>query len=218
MNGKAVVVDLFYLPPLEYFVAIQDFDTLLIEAQDNFQKQTYRNRARVQLANKVGTLSIPLVGSNKKVKYREVKIDDSQAWRKVHLRGIKSAYGKAPFFEYFFPELEKIYLQNISRLYEHNFQLLTICLKFMQLPVKMNETHVYGKYKEETDLRGLIKTKEPFDCRNIYEPYPYAQLFGLNFVPNLSIIDLLFCEGPNSKNILNCSKKETEHSWKGLRF
>ena len=203
---------MFYLPPLEFFVAIKDFDTLRIEAHENYQKQSYRNRAHVQLANKVGTLSIPVIRSNSRMKYTEVKIDDSQAWRKIHLRGIKSGYGKAPYFEYLYPELEKVYQQKINGLYEFNKRLLTICLKFLGLTVKMEETPEYRQYTDEKDLRGVIQSRQPYSDRSIYAPYPYTQLFGVNFAPNLSVIDLLFCEGPRSTFILSRSKKEIEHS------
>lgn len=212
MSETAVVADLFYLPPLEFFVAIKDFDTLRIEAHENYQKQSYRNRAYVRLANKVAMLSIPVIRSNSRMKYTDVKIDDSQAWRKTHLRGMKSGYGKAPYFEYLYPELEHVYQQKINGLYEFNTRLLTICLKFLGLTVKMEETLEYGQYNDEKDLRGLIKSKQAYGHRSIYAPYPYPQIFGVNFVPNLSVIDLLFCEGPRSKFILSRSKKEIEHS------
>ena len=218
MSEKTVVVDLFYLPPLEFFVAIKKFDTILIEAHDNYQKQSYRNRAVVLLANKMELLSIPVRGGNKKTKYKEVLMEEGQRWRNVHLRGIQSAYGKAPFFEYFYPEVERLFQEDIKPLYEFNFKLLSLCLKLLGSTVKMEETSNYYSYFDSRDLRGVIKAKEVYSSRNIYAPYPYMQVFGLNFAPNLSIIDLMMCEGPNSKNIIERSKKEIEHSLKGLRF
>lgn len=208
--SKVAVVDLFYLPSIEFFVAVQDAEEIRIEKHDNYQKQSYRNRTAVQLANQVKYLSIPVVGGNKKSKYAEVKIDDSQNWRNVHLRGIQSAYGKAPFFEYFYPDLERIFLKKSTHLYDFNLELLTLCLRNLRHPAKLVETVNYGEYEEETDLRGVIKAKEPFVHRNIYKPYPYAQIFGLNFAPALSVIDLLFCEGPNADHVILRSKKRNE--------
>lgn len=208
MANKAAVVDLFYLPPIEFFVAIQDVEEIWIERHENYQKQSYRNRAVVQLANQVKPLSIPVVGGNKKTKYVDVKIEDSQNWKNIHLRGLRSAYGKAPFFEYFFPDLEQAILKSRSHLYDLNLELLTLCLKSLRHPAKLYETQNYQAAVEERDLRGVITAKGSFKDRDIYQPHPYAQIFGLNFAPNLSVIDLLFCEGPNSDHVIAQSKKK----------
>src|SRR5690606_22636918 len=192
---KVTVANLFYLPPIEFFVAVQDVDEIRIERYENYQKQSYRNRTAVRLANQVKYLSIPVYGGSKKIQYTEKKIDDSQNWRNVHLRGIQSAYGKAPFFEFFYPDLEKIFLKNHTYLYDFNWDLLTLCLANLRHPAKLIQTDIYRSYEEETDLRGVLDVKEPFTRRNIYKPSPYDQIFGLNFAPNLSVIDLLFCEG-----------------------
>lgn len=205
---KRLLVDLFYFPPIEFFVAIEEAEEILIERHDNYQKQTFRNRAAVQLANKVKYLSIPVIGGNKKTKYTEVRMDDSQNWRNIHLRGLRSAYGNAPFFEYFYPELEKIFSKKITRLYDFNLELLTFCLTCLRSPAKLVETTEYSQQRGEYDLRGLIHAKEPFEGRNIYEPFSYGQIFGLNFAPNLSVIDLLFCEGADSNYVISRSKKE----------
>ncbi|MDN3668455.1 WbqC family protein [Echinicola jeungdonensis] len=204
---KSIVVDLFYLPPIEFFTAIQDYDRILVERSDNYQKQTYRNRAQIRLANKVETLSIPVYGGNKKKKYSQIKIDYDQKWTNVHLRGIQSAYGKAPFFEHFFPYLEDVYKKKIDNLYDFNLELLTLCLALLRMNIEVTETSQYREYGQETDLRGVIKTKETYSERAIYQPNPYMQLFGSDFVPNLSVIDLLFCEGPHSLRILQNSRK-----------
>ena len=208
MSQKTIVVDLFYLPPIEFFVAIDGYDTILIEKQDYYQKQTYRNRTVIQLANKTATLTVPVIGGRKKVKYKDVQIDSRQKWKNVHVRGIQSAYGKAPYFEYFFPQIEKVFIEAPSSLYTFNLELLTLCLGFLKSSAKIEETTVYGCYSGKRDVRGLLNAKEPHQFRNIYEPYPYMQLFGLNFVPNLSILDLLFCEGPHAMEIIYHSKKK----------
>ena len=206
--AKTLVADLFYLPPIEFFAAVEGMETILIERHDNYQKQSYRNRTTIQLANQVANLSIPVVGGNKKVRYSEVKMDDSQNWRNIHLRGIRSAYGKAPFFEYFYPGLEKVFGKGHRYLYDFNLELLTLCLANLRHAAKLGETSTYGEYVEEIDLRGYLRAKEPFELRNIYKPHPYGQIFGLNFAPNLSVIDLLFCEGPNAKQVILSSRKK----------
>ncbi|WP_143959846.1 WbqC family protein [Litoribacter populi] len=208
---KTIITDLLYLPPIEYFAAIDGFEKLIIEGQDNYQKQTYRNRASIRLANKVESLSIPVKGGKGKL-YKEVEIDYEQKWVNIHLRGIKSAYGKAAFFEYFFPNYESVFESKPARLFDLNLELLTLCLRFLQHPVRLVVSTEYQSNVEIQDLRGVIQPKQPYDARGIYRPVSYMQLFGLDFVPNLSVIDLLFCEGPQAGKIISQSKKTIEQS------
>ncbi len=212
MEKQTIVADLFYLPSIEFFTALCGHEKLLIEREGNFQKQTYLNRAYIRLANKVEVLSVPVIGSNQKRKYKEVKIDYGQKWMNIHIRGLQSGYGKAPFFEHYFPYFEKIYQKKIDNLYDFNFELLTLCLKLLRIPIQVMETTQYLVYQEEKDIRGIIKAKEPFLSRDIYQPTSYMQLFGADFVPNLSVVDLLFCEGPHAKRIIQNSRKRIEQS------
>lgn len=207
-KSRKIAVDLLYLPPIEFFVAIDGYDTLIIEKQENYQKQTYRNRASVLMANKVEDLSIPVRGGNKKIPYKEILTDEEQNWKKLHLRGIQSAYGKAPFFEYLFPDLETILNRHSGHLFDLNLDLLSLCLKFLRLPVNLEFSMEYEENLDVKDIRGIIHPKTPFERRNIYYPAKYMQLFGLDFVPNLSIIDLMFCEGPNAWKIIAASDKK----------
>ncbi|SMD45958.1 WbqC-like protein family protein [Aquiflexum balticum DSM 16537] len=202
-----IITDLFYLPPIEYFVSILGHKEIIVDGTENYQKQTYRNRARILLTNKVEILSIPVFGGSKERAYKEIKIDYGQKWKNVHLRGIQSAYGKAPFFEFFFPYLEEIYNKNLTFLFDHNFELLTVCLKLLQLDTKVSIGFGQGNISDYVDKRGTINTKEEFTARSIMTGYEYSQMFGVNFVPNLSVLDLLFCQGTESKEILVRSKK-----------
>ena len=208
MNQEnTIVTDLFYLPPIEFFVAIQDFEEILIDPTERFQKQTYRNRAHILLANKMDVLSVPVIGSSKKQLYKEVKIDYNQKWKNVHLRGIQSAYGKAPFFEYFYPYFDQVFDKNMTFLFDLNLDLLTVCLKLLKLKVKLKVESNYDILPVSADIRGIIHAKEGYGERDIMTPIIYTQLFGLDFVPNLSILDLLFCMGPESNEVLIQSKK-----------
>lgn len=204
---KAIISDLFYLPPIEYFVATLGFEEIQIDQTERFQKQTLRNRANILLANKIEVLSVPVVGSSKKQFYKDVKIDYNQKWKNVHLRGIQSAYGKAPFFEYFYPYFDQIYEKNLTFLFDLNHDLLTVCLKLLRVKANLKLIRDCDLEQESIDLRGVIRTKEEFTQRDIMTPYHYPQMFGLDFVPNLSILDLLFCMGPESLQVLLHSKK-----------
>jgi len=139
---------------------------------------------------------------------REVKIDYGQKWQAIHLRGIQSAYGKAPFFEYFFPYFQPILERQHSILWDLNLQLLTICLKLLRRPVKITVLENKETIGEIVDLRGQIVPKGAFYNRSYYQATPYPQLFGLDFEPNLSILDLLFCVGPEAEKVLKQSLKK----------
>ena len=203
----AIITELFYLPPIEYFVAILNEREVFLDLDENYQKQTYRNRTQIRLANKIETLSIPVIGGNKKVKTSQVIIDHNQKWMNVHLRGIQSAYGKAPFFEFYFPYIEQVFLKKFDLLTEFNRELLTVCLKLLRVKANLKLVGDCDLEQESIDLRGVIRTKEEFTQRDIMTPYHYPQMFGLDFVPNLSILDLLFCMGPESLQVLLHSKK-----------
>jgi hypothetical protein len=140
----------------------------------------------------------------------QVHIDNSQKWQAVHLRGIQSAYGKAPFFEFFFPYFEHFWTVEQESLYDLNRHLLTICLKLLRAPVRLTEWKEKELPADILDIRGQIKPQTPFSERNYYRVQAYPQLFGLDFEPNLSILDLLFCMGPESGRVLKLSQKISE--------
>lgn len=202
-----IITELFYLPSIEYFAAVQGNGVIFLDDLEQYQKQSLRNRTSILLANKTEKLSVPVYGGNKNQKYREIRIDYEQKWLNVHLRGMQSAYGKAPFFEYYYPYLEPVYLKKLPFLIDLNQQLLTVCLKLLRWDVKVKYLSEVDKKSDLSDLRGIIKSKEHFTERDIYKVSPYSQLFGVDFVPNLSIIDLLFCTGPEAEAIITSSKK-----------
>jgi hypothetical protein len=208
IKGKVLAADLFYLPNLEFFSLLLQAEVLWINGEDAYLKQTYRNRAEVLLANKVEKLTVPILEGNRQKAYKDVKVDYAQKWLNVHLRGIRSGYGKSPFFEYLFPDLERIYQRKPVFLWELNLELLTLCLQFLRKDVSIVDKAMCEANGTLFDIRGTIKAKEPHVSRGFYYPHPYQQMFGLDFVPNLSVIDLLFCEGPASERILSLSQKK----------
>ena len=203
----ALIADLFYLPPIEFFVAACESGKIYMDSNSIYQKQTYRNRARILLANKVDDLSVPVLGGRGRAQYKEIKIDHSQKWKNVHLRGIQSGYGKAPFFEFFYPYLEPVYDKNLTFLWDMNWELLTVCLRLLGLGIPLLESGEMAQDSQFEDIRGLISPKASFLDRTIMSVHPYGQMFGRDFEPNLSILDLLFCKGTESKEVLVLSKK-----------
>lgn len=197
---KTALIDLHYLPCIEYFTCLKKFDNIVIEKEEHYVKQTYRNRCHVLSANKVERLSIPVIGGNKKIKIKDIRIEYREKWYNDHWRTIMSSYGRAPFYEYFFDYFEGEFQKREKFLFDFNLKLLTLCLKLLQMEPVINFTDKFEKMPESDiiDLRSVIHPKRGYEKNAFYQPLPYQQVFGKAFVANLSIIDLLFCEGPNA--------------------
>ena len=207
---KRIALDLHYLPCLEYFTVLRGVDELFLFPGDRYTRQSYFNRTSILLANKVHTLSVPIQGRRPRISLAEVCIDADQNWLSNHLRGIQSGYGKSPFFEYFFPYFEAAYKRGDTQLWELNLNLLTICLKLLRWPVKLTLVGQEGLPADVIDLRGQIVPSGSYLNRPFYQEVAYGQNFGLNFVPNLSILDLLFCLGGAADDLLANSQKKHE--------
>ncbi len=178
-----------------------------IEAHEHFPKQTYRNRCHILTANGMDTLIVPVIHSGKKIPVREVRIDYSQSWVKRHWGALVSAYAKAPYFEYFGSDFERIFQKKPLFLFDLNWELLTICLKLLRIRPTIRLTETYRTALESGQYDGLsvIHPKKEFRHNNLYNPVVYQQNFGHEFVPNLSVIDLLMCQGAEATNILKQS-------------
>ena len=204
---SSVVIELHYLPCLEYFALLMCCDRVVVEACEHYVKQTYRNRCHVQVANGTRALTVPVVGGKKKVPVQDLAIDNTQDWVKQHWRTLQSAYGKSPFFEYYADGLQAIYNGPPTHMFALNQELLTYCLNMLQLDVDIIYTDRYEAVPENglIDMRNQIHPRKGPGLSGIYQPTPYYQTFGPVFVQNLSVVDLLFNEGPNAKSVLRQS-------------
>ncbi len=203
-NGK-IIIELQYLPPIEYFQCYCFSEEIYLDIHEHFEKQTYRNRCCIKTSNSIQVLSVPLLKPKNRHPIKDIKIDYTQKWIHHHLRAIKSAYGKAPFFEFYFEAFHEIYQKKYEYLVDLNCSLLTTCLDFVQIPKK----HHFSKmYREPSDLgsysdfRSRIHPKRDSGMSGLFVTPTYNQVFGKAFVPNLSVLDMLFCEGPNVSNLL----------------
>lgn len=190
------IVDLHYLPCIHFFAHLTHVSNVWVEVQNTYEKQTCCNRCYVLGANQVQRLSIPVVKPTAGQPYATVRIDYRERWQNNHWRTIASAYGKAPYFEHYADALRQIIYAGEEYLATFNLRLLTTCLGFLNLPVNISTTSVYSAcYNSHvTDLRGQISCTPVLQT----DKPAYVQLFGQDFVYNLSILDLLFAEGPQS--------------------
>ncbi len=202
-----VLVELQFLPCLEYFVCILQHEKINLEACENLPRRSPRNRCRVLTANKVDTLTVPLMESRRASPIRDVKIDYGQPWGRRHWGCLQSAYGKSPYFEYYAADFQDIYQKSPIFLFDFNLELLTLCLRFLGWEKEVAYTLSYQTDVEKTvfDARSLINSRKSQETGLFYQSVPYYQTFGNDFVPNLSIIDLLFNKGPESPLIIRQS-------------
>jgi WbqC-like protein family len=201
-----LLIDLHYLPSLEYFCAIHSFEELILEKHEHFVKQSFRNRCYINTSQGRQMLIVPVTEKHGKVSVQEIKIDYQQKWKNNHWRAIESAYRKAPYFEFYSDELRGILDKNHELLFHLNKDLLSFCLKSVGVKATLSETVSFEKEINEIfDLRSQITPKIPYTNRSFYHPKPYQQVFGNAFVENLSLLDLLFCEGPNSLRFIKTS-------------
>ena len=202
---KNIVIELQYLPCISYFQSLSQAEEVIIDVGENYEKQSYRNRCRILTSHGIQVLSVPIVKAPRKQPLKDVTIDYDQKWLNVHWRAIYSAYGKAPFFEYFAEEFKDIYYKKHKYLLDLNLDFLTLCLKSLRRNINYRLSEKYVDLAENsfiTDLRSKIHpTKELMNEHASAIP-EYNQVFGKGFVKNLSIIDLIFCEGPNANNLL----------------
>jgi hypothetical protein len=204
---RPVLIEAQYLPPVAYFSALTKHTEVVLEKYEYYEKQTYRNRCYLNSAQGREMLIVPLTSKHGKTVISEVRIDYSQKWLNNHWRTIRTAYGKAPFFEHYAGDLYKVLFRGSGFLYDLNLTLLTMCLKWLKWELPIRETLAYEIVPQENvaDLRSAINPKKTDNLAGFYKPAVYDQVFGNKFVENLSLIDLIFCEGPGALGIVQAS-------------
>lgn len=206
-----VLLELHYLPCLEYFSCLMQFDELVLDAHEPYARQTYRNRCRVLTANKVDVLTVPVKNRGDGSPIREVRIDYTQDWHRRHWGCLQSAYGKSPYFEHYALDLEKVYRKKLPFLFDFNLELLTLCLYFLGIKKVITNTLSHPEPDGTLfDARSLINAKKKPNGSVFYHSSPYHQTFGNDFVMNMSIVDLLFNKGPESRLVLGQSIKPVD--------
>ena len=192
-----------YLPPVEYFAFLLS-GKAFIDGEERYQKQSYRNRAVIMNGNGVLNLIIPTVHDQRMSVVKEVRIEHVTPWQRAHWRSIESAYNNTPFYLYYKDALQPFFEQKFDFLFDFNTQLTQTLLKLLQLDVNVGFTQYFSPY-EDDDLRLEIHPKKARKPDYRYRlASPYYQVFEdkFGFMPNLSVIDLLFNEGPQAAHYL----------------
>jgi hypothetical protein len=201
MSG-IILISTAYLPPVGYFSLIRNAEELVIEKEENYHKQTYRNRCIILAAGGKQTLTVPVyLGSQHKTAIKDIRIDYSKRWQQVHLRAINASYRSSPFFEFYFEDLEKVILENHEFLLDLNTGLTELILKIIGTVIPVNYTTSFIPLgTDDFDFRYTVTPKKkpgiilkPYT--QVFNPYSF-------FVSGLSIIDLIFNQGPDSAQYL----------------
>lgn len=207
---KTVLIEVHYLPCIAYFAALDSCNQIVVEKYEHYEKQSFRNRSYILGPHRVETLIVPVTAKHGKPLTCEVRIDYSQKWLNNHWRTIRTGYGNAPYFEYYAPDLHDILFRKPVFLYDLDLELVTMCLKWLKMEAPIKETQAYEKKTGDgvIDLRGAINPKKEDGCNRIYKSTEYRQVFGSKFVPNLSVMDLVFNQGPGARAIVKASSAE----------
>jgi hypothetical protein len=183
-----------YFPSISHYVAMVQAETVTFEMDDNFQKQTNRNRMYIYSPNGIQLLNIPVKNSiQKHQKYKDVRIENDFKWQKNHFKSLEAAYRTSPFFEYFEDDFRPIFEKKHDFLMDLNLETFALVNDALGINLKPEKTTEF--FHEVTDLkdfRFLVNGKK--DTTTIEE---YTQVFNdkHGFLNNLSILDLLFNEG-----------------------
>lgn len=198
----SIIVHPTYFPSIAHYVAMANTDEVCFETDDNFLKQTYRNRCYIYGANGKMGLNIPVIHSQKnRQKYKDVKIFNDDNWQSNHWKSLLSAYRTSPFFEYYEDDLKPLFHEKADYILDFNFKCLEVINTCLQLEVKASKTLQYNKdIVDKTDFRFLVHAKK--EVNQAFEKYTQVFSNKHGYISNLSILDLLFNEGPNSLNYL----------------
>lgn len=208
-----VIVSSFLpFPNILWWSYMSGASKLVLDAAEHFEKMTYRNKYFITGANGQIQLSIPLKnGRNQRNAMQAVQIDNTQAWQQQHWRTIMSVYNRSPFFEYYRPELEAFYLKEYDRLLDFNQASISWLKKQLQCTYEEEVASAYhADYEQAIDLRKGLKPG--LEKKAVDEKEGYYQLFSdrNGFFRNLSMLDLLFSEGPNAMAWIRQHKEQIQ--------
>ena len=191
-----------YFPNIHQFTQIIKADNILFEASDNYQKQTFRNRTYIYGANGKLGLFVPVIHThNNRELFKDVKISYDSNWMDLHLKSLQSAYRSSPYFEYFEDNFVKLYSEKEKFLVDFNIKCIKLISNLLDLNLNYKISNEYiEKTNDIIDLRGLSNARKE---KKIDTP-KYIQVFETKhgYLNNLSIVDLIFSEGPNSVSLI----------------
>lgn len=195
-----------YFPCISYVARLLADDAPVIEIFDTYHKQTYRNRCHVMTANGVQMLSVPVKQVNgNHTMTKDMVISTVEPWQQIHRRCLESAYMSSPYFEHYYCYLSPIFEQHFEKLIDLNDAALKAILKMLKVKKEISYTSDYVK-EAEKDFRNLF-VKRPVESQSPITPYYQVFENKFPFAPDLSVLDLIFNEGPEAMDYINALQK-----------
>ena len=205
-SAKSILLSAAYFGPIQYYSVFVKTEKVYIEQFENFIKQTYRNRCVIPGGNGPVQLIVPVVkGRGPKTLIKDLQVSYDTNWQRNHWRTIFSAYSSSPFFEFYKDEIQPFFETKHKFLFDFNLKIHETICELLEIENIAVLTADFEKVPEGTvNLRESISPKIKTNRETHFQSLEYTQVFSnkLGFVPNLSILDLLFNEGPNSYPVL----------------
>ena len=192
-----------YFGPVQWYQKLKRYDHCVIEQYDSYQKQTYRNRCVIATANGLQALTVPVDHSPLTIDHvqcKDLRISDHNQWRRVHWNALQSAYSESPFFEYYADDIRPFFEQKYEFLIDFNEAIRQKMCELIDIEASVSYSSGFRVHGSGfRDFREVIHAKHPQDDPD-FQPRSYWQVFQhrYGFQPNLSILDLLFCMGPEA--------------------
>lgn len=202
MSG--ILLNLPYCGSVYHWAQLIKNDNILFEACSHYQRRTFRTRTVIMAANGPLAISVPVELDYSKSN-SQICINYETNWVQQHLRALLSAYNNTPFFEYYIDDFKSVYNKHFTRVWDLNIALMNLIASLIDIELKYEQTHQYEKCQNNyEDLRIAIEPKFENKLAQNVRNIPYYQIFAdkFGFVSGLSILDLLFNMGPESKLIL----------------
>lgn len=196
------IFPVYYFPPVSWFAAALHSGEIVLEQWEHYKKQHYFNRMQILTPGKVLKLSIPVRKAKEYTPLLHRTISYDWSWRKDHWKSLESAYRSSPYFEYYEDRFAPIFAEETTSLIELNLKILTQLREALAIDIQWEmSTAFHGSEHYEQDCRTAFDAKRQ-RLPEWFKPAPYQQVFGEEFVPDLSIFDLLCNCGPESVRIL----------------
>ena len=193
-----VLLSTTYFGPVQWYQKLHRAEYIEIEQWESFQKQTYRNRCLIATTNGIQPLTVPIERNNSQL-LKDIRISDHGNWRRLHWNALQSAYGESPFFEYYQDDIRPFFEKRWTFLLDFNEEIRAKMCELIDIEPHVSYTSAFVADTNIPDFRSAINPKHPAPDPD-FTPKPYYQVYQPKhgFLPNLSILDLLFNLGPES--------------------